>query len=151
VNIFAYGFIPYLLMGISNFLLINSILFCREASKRQGYRTTEKSKSIIKTVLIITTIFLIVTIPDNLLNAFFVPNLVDKNYGYVLIFFCDGLVFTYHGLSFLMLFFTNKRFANEYKACFLTFRKKNRVGITNDIFNRADVTHLRILSLRRTY
>ena len=110
-------------MFIFNILLIR----CIQSNDQNIHHTNEvsrhsKKKSLTYTVLILTTLFILLTLMDNILNTFFLAVILIQGYGYDLLFFADCLAFTYHGLHFLILLITNKKFSSEFKLM-INFKK----------------------------
>ena len=79
-------------------------------------------------VLFELTTFILLTLPDNIMNAFFLPMLVSVDYGYHLLFFCDCLAFTFHGLHFIILIVSNKLFKKELKLMLKSLKLSSKVG-----------------------
>ena len=122
-------------MSISNLMLVYTLLCKKKNSSADiSEESNLKRKSLCYTVIILTTIFIVLSFPDNMLNAFFLAPLLEKNYGYVVLFMVDNLVFTYHALHFAILLVTNKRFAQELKILFKVCVTSNRV-VNNDDTN----------------
>jgi hypothetical protein len=121
-------------MSVSNILLVYVILCKKQNSIDISEDSNSKRKSLSFSVLILTTMFIVLTLPDNILNAFFLPPLLENNYGYVVLFMMDNMAFTYHALHFAILLVTNKRFAKELKTLFKVCVKSNKV-VNNDDTN----------------
>jgi hypothetical protein len=115
-------------MGVFNILLAYSILFGRQTLVHTTELSNSRKKSLSMTVLMITTFFIILTFPDNIINAFFLPILLNQGYGYTLIFFIDSFIFSYHAFHFAILLISNKRFYEEFNLVF-KIKRSNRVGI----------------------
>jgi hypothetical protein len=118
-------------MSVSNILLVCVILFKKQNSIDISEDSNSKRKSLSFSVLVLTTMFIILTLPDNILNAFFLTPLFEENYGYVVLFMMDNIAFTYHALHFAILLVTNKRFAKELKKLFKVCVTSNKV-VNND-------------------
>ena len=91
---------------------------------------TARKKSLTYTVLTITVMFFLLTLADNILNAFFLPIILVEDYGYNLLFFADSLAFTYHGFQFIILLVTNKKFKSEFN---LMIKCSNKVENQNTL------------------
>ena len=65
------------------------------------------------------------------MNAFYMPFVVSVDYGYHLLFFCDCLAFTFHGLHFIILIISNKLFKKELKLMLKISKFSSKVGHTS--------------------
>lgn len=113
-------------MCILNTMLVYNIKYKHHNLIHTTRESSDRKKSLSFTVLIITTVFIVLTLPNNILNAFFLP-LFDTEYGYNIFFLTDCLAFTYHGFNFLLLLITNKRFYAEFKEIMNT-QRSNRIS-----------------------
>ena len=104
-------------MMISNSFLAYFVLKNKPSTITSTKKSPIKRQSASVTVLIITTLFILFTLPGNINDAFFIPILINYSYDAAINFFFDNLMFTYHALSFVILFVSNKRFLNEFKLC----------------------------------
>ena len=128
---------PYFFMICSNLLLAYDIIFM-QTSIQVTEDSINKRKSLSITILIITTVFIVFTLPDNIMNAFFLPILFSVDYGYHLLFFCDCLAFTFHGLHFIILIVSNKLFKKELKLMLKSLKLSSKVDHTSvSNFHRA--------------
>ena len=109
-------------MIISNGFLTYNILIVRKKNVNVSKDSESKRKSLCITVLVLTSIFVLLTLPDNIMNAFY--NAASIENGYEILFFLDSLAFTYHGLQFFILIITNQRFKSEFKLM-LEFSKSS--------------------------
>ena len=114
-------------MTTSNIFLVYDVILKKQTVTQPSNRAFKK-RSLSRMILITTTLFILLTLADNILNAFYLSFIVVQDYGYDLLFFCDCLTFSYHGLHFLILILTNKRFSNEFKLTFKLKRLNNKVG-----------------------
>jgi hypothetical protein len=121
-------------MSVSNILLVYVLLFKKQNSIDISEESNSKRKSLSFSVLFFTTMFIVLTLPVSILNAFFLKPLLEINYGYVVLFMMDNMAFTYHGLHFTILLVTNKRFAKELKTFFKVCVTSNKV-LNNDDTN----------------
>ena len=147
-HIVIYGFVPYALMSISNILLVCSIYSDHEVMINTSEENSARKKSLTYTVLAITSMFLILTLLDNVLNAFFLPIILAEDYGYDFLFFADCLAFSYHGLHFLVLLITNKKFNSVFKLLF-HIGSSNRVS-NNSKGNSTNPTNTNNITKQRT-
>ena len=122
-------------MTFANIYLTHNLLF-KKNSISMTEENNNKKKSLSGMVLIITTVFIILTLPDNIMNAFFLQLTITENYGFFLLFFCDCLAFTYHGLHFAILIITNKVFKKELRSMLKLTIFSNKVGNNSNIIQR---------------
>ena len=124
-------------MFCSNLLLIYDILLINTSIQITA-DSINKRKSLSITILIITTVFIVLTLPDNIMNAFYMPFVESVDYGYHLLFFCDCLAFTFHGLHFIILIVSNKLFEKEFKIMLKSLKLSSKVGHSSvNNFHRA--------------
>ena len=123
-HIVVYGFAPYILLTITNLMLIHSIKAKEKNAIHSNEKPNTRKKSLTYTVMILTTLFILFTLADNILNAFYLPIILPQDYGYALLFFADSLAFSYHSLHFSILLISNKKFKSEFK---LMLKRSNKV------------------------
>ncbi len=114
-------------------MLIHSIKVKEESVVHSTETTNVRKKSLTYTVLILTTLFILFTLLDNILNAFYLPMLVLLDYGINLLYFADSLAFSYHALHFLILLISNKKFKSEFKLMLEGFRLNKVEDIRSDV------------------
>ena len=115
-------------------MLIHSIKVKERSVVHSTETTNVRKKFLTYTVLILTTLFILFTLFDNILNAFYLPIILPLDYGYNLLFFADSLAFSYHALHFLILLISNKKFKSEFKLMLEGFRF-NKVDNTRSDVN----------------
>ena len=114
-------------------MLIHSIKVKEQSKIHSTDTTNTRKKSLTYTVLILTTFFILFTLADNILNAFYLPIILPQDYGYNLLFFADSLAFSYHSLHFLILVITNKKFKSEFKLMIEGFSFNKVENIRSDV------------------
>lgn len=134
-------------MSISNILLVRSIYSNREVLINSSEENSARKKSLTYTILTITVMFLILTLADNILNAFFLPIILVEDYGYNLLFFADSLAFTYHGLQFIILLVTNKKFKSEFNLMMKCSNKVENLSTNMGAMSANIATHKNITRL----
>jgi hypothetical protein len=67
--------------------------------------------------MIVTIAFIILTMPGALCSYYF-ADLINLQYGRVILTFFDTITFSYHGLNSLILFMTNNIYRREVKKLF---------------------------------
>ena len=122
VHAFFYSYIPFCMIAIANFLLIITILNRSQVSVVNESVAHKKMNTVMNITVIATTVlFIILTCPGAIASSYF--NVLIQSYsGRIVLFVCDGLTFSYHGLNFITLFLTNKKFSKELYY-FITRRK----------------------------
>ena len=110
-----YSLIPFTLLAIFNISLIY------ELTKRENNSTLTSSaqskankRALTLTCISFNILFIVMTLPNALVSSFLYNNIYNLgDLGNFVIIFCDCLAFTFHGLNFLLLLITNKRFKSE--------------------------------------
>ena len=73
------------------------------------------ASSVNRLVVTITLLFILMSCPGTISSIFY-SELVTTQAGRLVIILLDSLEFSYHGLSFVILMMTNKKFALEFRA-----------------------------------
>ena len=145
-----YSYVPFSLLALANFLLIFSLRnrgkIGHQSSSAAAATTTgtaannvssknSKEKSMNRTVIIITLLFIALTCPGAI-GSIYYNSLVRTKVGQLILFFLDSLTFSYHGLNFIILLLTNKKFEAEFKAIFYKlFNNKSARSTTRGDFS----------------
>ena len=117
VNLGVYNAVPFFLMNAFNGGVVYHLIRLRRTSTIQNSQIRHRSISI--TLLITTVLFLLMTIPVNVVLSFFSAK-VDV----VMKRFLDGILYTYHITSFPLYMLTFSEFRRE---CIAIFRCRNDV------------------------
>lgn len=125
VHLGLYSLIPFLVLAISNFGLIYVLYYKKKSLTSRKFSSTSEKKDkhdrrMNLTVLLMTFLFILMTFPIAMASFFF-ERLSTTNYGNFIIILVDFISFCYHGLSFIIMIFTNKIF---YKECLKVFGVK---------------------------
>ena len=101
-------------MAVCNTVLLRQLVI----SKKRFNSNSNKNKSNITrattiTVIILTSSFMITTLPSSLATAFYLTELYSSPSGTLLLYFFDCISFTYHACSSLILLISNRSFRNE--------------------------------------
>lgn len=107
-----YSYVPFGLLATANALLIGTLYWRARSSKAQTLSKTKKQKAMNRTVISISLIFIFMTAFITI-GSLFYPSLIQSYTGLCILFFCDSVGFSYHGLNFFILFFTNKKFRQQ--------------------------------------
>lgn len=114
---FLYSYIPFVLLAINNMLLIYSI----QTHKKKSGAQRQKKKSMNNTIIFITILFIVMTLPSSIASIYF-DQLIISSVGSVILIALDALTFSYHGLNFFVLLYTNQKFRNDFKLIFCLWR-----------------------------
>jgi hypothetical protein len=105
VNLGVYNCAPFILMAIFNSIVIYQILYRRRTTLVRNSRL--KYRAITPTLVITTSLFVIMTIPTNVAYSFF------SSSNETLLHLLDGMLYTYHVLSFPLYLITFGEFRDE--------------------------------------
>ncbi len=108
-----YSFLPFVLIFTLNLLLVYSV-YKKKIENTTGGEHRAKFKSMTRTVMSITFIFIIMTSPISIASIFY-NELVLTYSGLICLDLLNSLCFTYHALNIFILVFTNKKFVTELK------------------------------------
>ncbi len=112
VHSILYSFLPFSLLAIANLLLIIFLFKVRRSltSLKLNAVRAKKQKSLNLTVISLTLIFILMTSPSAICSIFF--EIWMKTFmGRIVISLSDSICFSYHGLNFILLLLSNKKFA----------------------------------------
>jgi hypothetical protein len=112
-----YSFIPFILIFALNLILVRFV-YRKKVVNSTGGESRAKFKSMTRTVMSITIIFIVMTSPISVASIFY-NELVLTYLGLICLDLLNSLCFTYHALNIFILLFTNKKFVTELKQ-FLT-------------------------------
>jgi hypothetical protein len=100
--------------------------------KRVKSSSTKNSKneSMNKTIITMTIMFLAVTLPTAYASFFF-ADMIQSDMGYFLIVLFNCITFSYHGLYFFLLMFSNNKFKREVLKLFISKNVSNNNYETN--------------------
>ena len=108
-----YTFIPAPIICITNILLL-----CQLRKSKSKANVSRKKNTILWTnisVLSVTTLFIVLSVQNSIIGIFFIQTLYETREGRLIVFISDAFVFSFHGLNFLTLFWSNKQFAKKAK------------------------------------
>ena len=111
-----YSYAPFAILFIVNIMLI---IFIKQKSLQSTspQSTTNRKSATNRTIVLVTVLFIVMTGPEAL-GTIFIDQLFPLSYGQYILFLLDEICFSYHAISIIFLYFTNKRFSNELKAVF---------------------------------
>ena len=113
----AYSLLPFIVLAVSNAFLLAKIWLSKKkfgsrVSEREDQSKAKKIDKMNKIVILITILFILFTLPLAFAQFYF-TQLFATRHGVFVIFLLDCLSFTYHGLNFFILFFSNHIFKKE--------------------------------------
>jgi hypothetical protein len=126
IHLILYSFIPFLVMGTFNILLIKKISFQKRDYSKSN-KKFEGFKRNIQSLLVITFLFLIMTVPTSIAFGFF-----ETKTSNLVLFALDDLSFLNNSLLFFTCFFTNLKF----RKVFFNILRKTKKSVTN-ILNKS--------------
>lgn len=109
-----YSLVPFILIISINILLIYEIK--RQVGTVQSDAKKAKHRAMNRLVITMALLFVLFTLPGAVITS--ILNKVLQEWGisgYVIINLCDAFIFSYHGLNWLIVMLTNKRFLIEVK------------------------------------
>lgn len=128
--------IPYVLLMLLNLAIIFKATQYKRTQKKikptlslAETRSTRKKAEMTRSILIITFLYIFVTLPGTLVTGFFFNAMMSLEIGLLLLDLIDLLHFIYPALNFFILFFSNKLFCQEVKFIFVK-GNRNQVGFS---------------------
>ena len=97
-------------------------------------RSARKKAEMTRSILIITFLYIIVTLPGTILTGFFFISMMSLDIGLMLLNIIDIIHFSYPAFNFFILYFSNKLFCQEVKI-FFGRMKRNKVDVTLVVSN----------------
>ena len=83
-------------------------------------------------VLVLTTLFVILTAPQSIANGFFVNELFKTDEGTTVLFYLDSILFSFHSLNFFALLLSNKQFSREVKFLIAKYKLIKKIAPTTE-------------------
>jgi hypothetical protein len=117
IHLILYSVVPFGLILVLNSLLIlkmrsRSLIYIKSFSLSNSSSRKSKRNSMNKTVIILTFLFILMTLPSACASYFF-DQLFVSEHGRFIVALCDAISFSYHGLNFVVYFLTNRRFRRK--------------------------------------
>ena len=108
-----YSYFPFILLATSNFLLIVRLNLMKNSFiNHQDHGFGLRKKNMNLTVILLTSLFIVVTIPSTI-NTLFYPLLIQSDVGLGILYLFDSIANTYHCLNIVILLASNKKFFEE--------------------------------------
>nr|QVK45791.1 G protein-coupled receptor [Proales similis] len=129
VHLATYSVLPFALIALFNIMLISNIYSRKKvresnAASASGPKQTislstspsqkNKMDSMSKTIVFLTLLFIAMTLPTAAASFFF-NELFSTDHGLFIIYVCNTISFSYHGLNFFIYFLSNKRFRSQFR------------------------------------
>lgn len=132
-----FGYIvPYTLL-----IALNSFIIYRATHYDRSHNATNRRKTeMTRTILILTFLFIFTSLPSTIITGYFYDSVAYLNIGQIVINLINGIQFSYPAFNFFILYFTNKLFADEFKAI-LSKIKGNQVSMMNQTTNNTNNTN----------
>lgn len=120
VHTYLYSVVPFVILAITNALLITQTLLFRDTKKLGLSASTSQSSSNklgpTISVISITLSFIILTLPNAIAGGYYITELFKTSTGTLILFITDCLLFTYHSCNLVVLLIFNKMFRKEFKS-----------------------------------
>lgn len=117
-HIFLYSLGPFCILLVVNSLLIYQSLKPVKLKGLVSKKRKEKSKTLTFTIVALTVMFFCTSLPYTIITAYWYLQLINAPLGQFILNILSILSFSYHGLNFLIFFFTNIKFWKECKLIF---------------------------------
>jgi hypothetical protein len=136
VHSYLYSIIPFLALLTINILLIYHSKASRSRLNVVAVATTVSSQTVQKkneiksmgmTIILLTFVFLLATLPRSILVAFFLDLMAQDRLIFYITRLFDSISTAYHSFSFFVLLVTNKQIMSECKQIF--YYKLSNSGI----------------------
>jgi hypothetical protein len=135
VHSYLYSFVPFILLGFINVLLLIDLHFLKQSINTNLRRNKKKIRMTV-TVIIMTVLFILFTCPFAVSSQYY-SSLVQTFTGNVIIYACDSLGFSFNAFNIFILCFTNDEFLIDLKRHLFGVQTKsninNKRGINNEI------------------
>lgn len=115
---------PYGLLIILNSLIIyKATRFERVRVETNELRSAKRKAEMTRTIVFITFLYIVVTLPSTIVTGYYFLVILLSENGILYITIIDAIQFSYPALNFLILYSSNKLFAEEVKAFFGKIRR----------------------------
>ena len=115
-------YIAFIIPTVS--LIVVNLLIIWKATRFERVQNTSqmrRKREMTKTILLITFLFVIITLPANVVVGFFYTDLLIIYEGQMIFDLVVGIQMSYPAFNFFILFFSNKLFSQEVKS--IIFKK----------------------------
>jgi hypothetical protein len=116
-----WAIVPFSLLFLFNLMIISKMMrFHRNLNSNSAYlqqtKISLRKTQMNRTILIMTFLFVGLTLPQAIITGFFYTQIMLLDAGPVIINFLDNISFSFPALDFFTLIYTNKIFAKEVKS-----------------------------------
>ena len=133
-----YSYIPFAVILIANVLLVLKVRSQRVNGSDLSASQLKRQKSITVTIIAITLLFVVFTGVGTIVNLF-IDQLLQTDWGKLLIVIADTICFTFHGLNIISLLVTNKLFRKEFLELLRCAKIKNGSSATKSSNTRWNI------------
>lgn len=116
-------------------IVVNSLIIWKATrfERVQNTRQIKRKREMTVTILIITFLFVILSLPSNIMFGYFYSYLLVIDEGTMISDLVIGIHMSFPAFSFFILYFSNKRFSQEVKSIILR-RKNNGENSLNNVY-----------------
>ena len=111
---------------------------CQPGIGRQD-KIGEKKAEMTRSILIITFLYIILSLPDTIISAFFSKTFEQIEIGYLMFDLVNILHSSYPAFNFFILFFSNKVFNQEVRVLLGHLLKRNKVSLSDNVKTSASI------------
>lgn len=115
MHIYLYALVPFFLLLTSNCLLIQIIYDSGKNLSKVQKNNLNMKRNTSLSIIFLTFMFVIMVLPASIAGGYFLEELFAITY-FNFIYLMDKLLFTYHGLNFLLFSLANKRLFSHIKS-----------------------------------
>ena len=124
-----------LLLPSVSLIVVNSLIIWKATrfERVQNTRQMKRKREMTITILIITFLFVILSLPSNIVFGYFYSYLLVIDEGTMISDLVIGIHMSFPAFNFFILYFSNKRFSQEVKSIILR-RRNNGENSLNNLF-----------------
>lgn len=115
------------LIILNSFMIYKTVYKQKFALKHTSELSNRKKRQMTISVIILTMLFIIMTLPGAVVSGYFFQVLIKTPMGTIILYLLDNISFSYHGLGFLILYLSNKQISMQVKSLIYRIRNKNLV------------------------
>lgn len=130
IHTYIYAIVPFVILTLVNILLVYEVVY-KDNNKQVHddlHKKIEKRKELTKTIISLTIPFIICLLPSSIAGGYYYMSIISTDWGVMILYFFDKILFSYHSMNFFVLITFNKEFRRKIKNFFV----RNRVDITNN-------------------
>jgi hypothetical protein len=152
----VYSFLPFFLLAVFSLLLILTVLPGKNSIISNNAQKRQKRRRLTVTIVCISVYFILFTSCGSVITVMFV-SLNSSLQGKVIITLLDNISFCYNGLTFFVLYFSNKAYAAEFKRILFGLFRIIKHDSTNKYLNNTKKkasgtsTQIQVINKRSSY